>query len=90
MAALSTEITRLGGDCTETTDGLVITAAPLHAGVWQSYADHRMATAGAIIGLRVPGVAVADIATTAKTLPDFPGLWAAMLGAGQQTGGSRI
>ena len=85
LAALSTEITRLGGDCTETADGLVITAAPLHAGVWQSYADHRMATAGAIIGLRVPGVAVADIATTAKTLPDFPGLWAAMLG-----GGSRI
>jgi 3-phosphoshikimate 1-carboxyvinyltransferase len=90
LAALSTEITRLGGDCTETADGLVITAAPLHAGVWQSYADHRMATAGAIIGLRVPGVAVADIGTTAKTLPDFPGLWAAMLGAGQQTGGSRI
>ena len=79
LAALSTEINRLGGDCVETPDGLVITAAPLHAGVWHSYADHRMATAGAIIGLRVPGVAVQDIATTAKTLPDFPGLWAAML-----------
>ena len=79
LAALSTEINRLGGDCVQTPDGLVITAAPLHAGVWQSYADHRMATAGAIIGLRVPGVSVADIATTAKTLPDFPGLWAAML-----------
>ena len=79
LAALSAEITRLGGECAETDDGLVITAAPLHAGVWQSYADHRMATAGAIIGLRVPGVAVEDIATTAKTLPDFPGLWAAML-----------
>ena len=39
-------------------------------------------TAGAIIGLRVPGVEVEDIATTAKTLPDFPGLWAGML-AGQ-------
>ncbi len=79
LAALSTEITRLGGDCVETPDGLVITSAPLHAGVWKSYADHRMATAGAIIGLRVPGVAVEDIGTTAKTLPDFPGLWAAML-----------
>lgn len=79
LAALRTEINRLGGDCTETPDGLEITATPLHGGVWHSYADHRMATAGAIIGLRVPGVQVQDIATTAKTLPDFPGLWTAML-----------
>ena len=79
LAALSTEINRLGGDCAETPDGLVITATPLHGGVWHSYADHRMATAGAIIGLRVPGVEVQDIATTAKTLPDFPGMWADML-----------
>ena len=50
--------------------------------MWRSYADHRMATAGAIIGLRVPGVEVEDIGTTAKTLPDFPGMWADML-AGQ-------
>ena len=80
LAALRTEITSLGGDCTETEDGLRITAVPMHGGVWRSYADHRMATAGAIIGLRVPGVEVEDIATTAKTLPDFPGMWAAMLG----------
>ncbi|ORA05410.1 3-phosphoshikimate 1-carboxyvinyltransferase [Mycolicibacterium bacteremicum] len=80
LAALRTEITNLGGDCAETDDGLGITATPLHGGVWQSYADHRMATAGAIIGLRVPGVEVEDIATTAKTLPDFPGMWAEMLG----------
>jgi 3-phosphoshikimate 1-carboxyvinyltransferase len=38
-----------------------------------------MATAGAIIGLKVPGVQVEDIGTTAKTLPDFPGMWADML-----------
>jgi 3-phosphoshikimate 1-carboxyvinyltransferase len=38
-----------------------------------------MATAGAIIGLRVPGVTVQDIGTTAKTLPDFPGMWTEML-----------
>ena len=50
--------------------------------MWRSYADHRMATAGAIVGLRVPGVEVEDIATTAKTLPEFPQLWADML-AGQ-------
>ena len=80
LAALCTEITNLGGRCLETPDGLQITAAPLHGGAWRSYADHRMATAGAIVGLRVPGVEVEDIATTSKTLPDFPGMWAQMLG----------
>ena len=79
LAALSAEINGLGGQCAETPDGLVITAHPLHGGVWQSYADHRMATAGAIVGLRVPGVEVQDIGTTAKTLPDFPLMWAEML-----------
>ncbi len=84
LAALRTEINGLGGQCVETSDGLVITAQPLHGGVWRSYADHRMATAGAIVGLRVPGVEVEDIGTTAKTLPEFPQLWADML-AGQAT-----
>ncbi|WP_285031577.1 3-phosphoshikimate 1-carboxyvinyltransferase [Mycolicibacterium sp. lyk4-40-TYG-92] len=79
LAALTNEINGLGGQCRETDDGLVITAVPLHEGLWRSYADHRMATAGAIIGLRVPGVQVEDIATTAKTLPDFPGMWADLL-----------
>jgi 3-phosphoshikimate 1-carboxyvinyltransferase len=79
LAALSAEINALGGRCEQTADGLVITAEPLHAGTWHSYADHRMAMAGAIVGLRVPSVAVDDIATTAKTLPEFPRLWADML-----------
>ncbi|GLP82589.1 3-phosphoshikimate 1-carboxyvinyltransferase [Mycobacterium antarcticum] len=79
LAALTAEINGLGGRCEETADGLTITAGPLHGGVWKSYADHRMATAGAIIGLRTPGVEVEDIGTTAKTLPDFPGMWADML-----------
>ncbi|MCG5431597.1 3-phosphoshikimate 1-carboxyvinyltransferase [Mycobacterium sp. MYCO198283] len=79
LAALRAELTGLGGDCEETADGLRITAVPLHGGAWHSYADHRMAMAGAIVGLRVPGVAVEDIATTAKTLPDFAGLWLDML-----------
>jgi 3-phosphoshikimate 1-carboxyvinyltransferase len=82
LAALSAEINGLGGDCRETDDGLLITATALHAGTWHAYADHRMATAGAIAGLRVPGVEVDDIATTSKTLPGFPDLWADML-AGQ-------
>jgi 3-phosphoshikimate 1-carboxyvinyltransferase len=80
LAALVTEINRLGGDAEETADGLVIRPAPLHGGTVHSYADHRMATAGAIMGLAVPGVEVEDIATTAKTMPDFPQLWEAMLG----------
>jgi 3-phosphoshikimate 1-carboxyvinyltransferase len=79
LAALSNEINRLGGRCEETPDGLRIVAQPLHGGVWQSYADHRMATAGAIVGLRVPRVEVEDIGTTSKTLPGFPQLWAELL-----------
>ena len=86
LAALCAEINGLGGQCAETPDGLVITARPLHGGVWRSYADHRMATAGAIVGLRIPGVEVEDIGTTAKTLPDFPQMWADML-AGQTVEG---
>ncbi|HEY5852719.1 MAG TPA: 3-phosphoshikimate 1-carboxyvinyltransferase [Aldersonia sp.] len=80
LAALRTEINALGGKVVETDDGLQITPAPLRGGVWNSYADHRMATAGAILGLRVPGVLVDDVETTAKTLPGFVGLWHGMLG----------
>jgi 3-phosphoshikimate 1-carboxyvinyltransferase len=82
LAALVAEITRLGGDAEETEDGLVIRPAPLHGGVVRSYADHRMATAGAIWGLAVRGVEVEDIATTSKTMPEFPQMWARMLGQG--------
>ncbi|MEP6649122.1 MAG: 3-phosphoshikimate 1-carboxyvinyltransferase, partial [Lapillicoccus sp.] len=81
IAALATELNALGGSVSETEDGLRITPKPLRGGRFRSYHDHRMATAGAVLGLRIPGVVVEDIATTAKTLPDFPGLWSAMLGA---------
>jgi 3-phosphoshikimate 1-carboxyvinyltransferase len=79
LAALAAEINGLGGDVTETPDGLVIKPRPLHGGLFRTYGDHRMATAGALIGLRVPGVLVEDVETTAKTLPGFTGLWTAML-----------
>ncbi|GBG36971.1 3-phosphoshikimate 1-carboxyvinyltransferase [Mycobacterium montefiorense] len=79
LAALSAEINRLGGNCSETADGLEITSTPLHAGIWRAYADHRMAMAGAIVGLRVAGVQIDDIGATSKTLPEFPQLWARML-----------
>ncbi|MEV3979837.1 3-phosphoshikimate 1-carboxyvinyltransferase [Nonomuraea sp. NPDC049758] len=79
LAALATEINALGGDAEETADGLLIRPRPLHGGVFHSYDDHRMATAGAVIGLAVPGVEVENIATTAKTLPEFVQMWATML-----------
>ena len=75
LEALATEINALGGDVTETDDGLIIEPAPLHGGLWHSYADHRMATAGALIGLAVDGVEIDDIQTTAKTLPQFASMW---------------
>jgi 3-phosphoshikimate 1-carboxyvinyltransferase len=80
LAALSREITGLGGDVRETEDGLEIRPRPLHGGVFSTYDDHRLATAAAVLGLCVPGVEVADVATTAKTLPGFPELWTEMLG----------
>ncbi|MEV4382089.1 3-phosphoshikimate 1-carboxyvinyltransferase [Streptosporangium sp. NPDC049644] len=79
LAALVAEINGLGGDANETEDGLEIRPRPLTGGVFHSYADHRMATAGAVIGLAVPGVEVEDIATTGKTLPEFASMWADML-----------
>ena len=82
IAALVNEINGLGGNASETEDGLIIEPAPLRGGVWKAYADHRMATAGAIIGLVVPGVEVDDIGSTTKTIPDFPGMWNAMLTGG--------
>ncbi len=90
LAALVTEINRLGGDAEETEDGLVIRPVPLHGGTWRAYADHRMATAGAVVGLRVAGVEVDDIETTGKTLPDFPAMWARMLGPNQLAAAVRM
>jgi 3-phosphoshikimate 1-carboxyvinyltransferase len=75
LAALAAEINGLGGAVTELDDGLAIEPRPLHGAPWRSYEDHRMATAGAIIGLAVDGVLVDDVATTAKTLPQFVELW---------------
>lgn len=87
LAALTKEINELGGDVTETADGLHIRPRPLRGGTFHTYHDHRMATAGAILGLVVPDVRIENVATTAKTLPDFPAMWDDMLGSGRSTGG---
>lgn len=79
LAALVAEINGLGGNVTELEDGLRIVPQPLHGGVWRSYHDHRMATAGALLGLAVPGVEIENVATTAKTLPQFMQLWHEMV-----------
>ena len=79
LAALTREINALGGDVVQEESALHITPAPLHGGVFHTYDDHRLATAGAVIGLVVPGIEVENIATTRKTLPDFPGLWSSLL-----------
>lgn len=79
LAALTREINALGGNVVEEETALHITPAPLHGGVFHTYDDHRLATAGAVIGLVVQGIEVENIATTRKTLPDFPGLWSSLL-----------
>ncbi|MEY4497655.1 MAG: hypothetical protein RLZZ364_960 [Actinomycetota bacterium] len=79
LAALTTEINGLGGAVVEEETALHITPAPLHKGVFHTYEDHRLATAGAVIGLVVDGIEVENIATTRKTLTDFPGLWSSLL-----------
>ena len=79
LAALAAEINALGGDVDEEESALHISPAPLHSGTFHSYEDHRLATAGAMIGLRINGMKVENIETTKKTLPDFPGAWSDLL-----------
>ena len=64
---------------TEFPDGLRIVPRPLHGTIFETYADHRMAHAAAVIGLAVPGINLADVGCTSKTLPEFPELWAGLV-----------
>ena len=79
LAALATELNRLGGDVEETDDGLIIRPRALHGGTFHTYDDHRMAHAAAVIGLVVPGVLVENVEATAKTYPGFVPDWAWMV-----------
>jgi 3-phosphoshikimate 1-carboxyvinyltransferase len=81
LAALVTEINKLGGKATETADGIHIDPAKLHGGQFATYSDHRMAMAGAVLGLAVADLVIEDIATTSKTLPDFANMWQEMVNA---------
>lgn len=80
LAALASGLSGLGADVRETADGLSVVPRPLHGGVFATRADHRLAHAAALVGLVTPGVVLDDVGCTTKTLPDFPGLWARLLG----------
>jgi 3-phosphoshikimate 1-carboxyvinyltransferase len=75
LAALTHELTALGAEVDELADGLAITPKPMHGGVFATYDDHRLAMAGAVIGLVVADVVLDDVATTAKTFPGFEQVW---------------
>jgi 3-phosphoshikimate 1-carboxyvinyltransferase len=79
LTALKTELELLGGKVTESPDSLLIEPRPLHSGIFHTYEDHRLATAGALLGLKVPGIEVENIETTRKTLPNFVELWSTLL-----------
>ncbi len=79
LAALRTELSSLGAQVLETDDGLRITPAPMRGGTIETYADHRMVMAGAVLGLAIPGVVVRDVGTVSKTMPGFTDLWSDML-----------
>ncbi len=79
LAALSTELRGLGAAVTEHEDGLSFEPATLHGGTFHTYADHRMAHAGVVVGSAVDGVLVEDVGTTAKTFPGFAEVWAGLL-----------
>ncbi|MFM1986848.1 MAG: hypothetical protein RIS18_1065 [Actinomycetota bacterium] len=79
LAALVQNINSIGGDAEETSDGLTINPRKLKSGLWKAFDDHRMATAGAVIGLVTPGIEVDDIATTSKTLPNFEKMWTSLV-----------
>ena len=83
LAALAAQLNALGGQVSELADGLEIQPRPLAAGPFDSYDDHRMVMAAAVLGLAVPGLTVLNAATVAKTFPGFAAQWAALLDSGR-------
>lgn len=79
LTALQVELSKLGAVVRETDDGLIIEPRQLHAAGLSAYADHRMVHAAAVAGLLVEGVTIDDVGTTAKAMPQFASLWAALV-----------
>jgi 3-phosphoshikimate 1-carboxyvinyltransferase len=90
LAALATELGKVGATVVEHPDGLEITPAGLHGAPFETYADHRMAHAAAVIGLAVEGVVLSDVACTSKTLPEFPELWSGLVSGSESNAGGRL
>jgi 3-phosphoshikimate 1-carboxyvinyltransferase len=76
IAALARELRSAGAGVVEHPDGLTIRPGTLRPATVETYADHRMAHAAAVLGLAVEGLVLSDVACTSKTLPEFPELWA--------------
>jgi 3-phosphoshikimate 1-carboxyvinyltransferase len=75
IAALATELRKLGAKVDELPDGLIIdppAADRLTGARIATYNDHRMAMAFALAGTRIPGVTIEDPGCVAKT---YPGFW---------------
>ena len=64
-------INALGGKAQVYGDAIRVEPAPLHEGVVDSHGDHRIAMAFSILGLQVPGVAIAGSDSVTKTFPGF-------------------
>lgn len=71
LAALETEIGRVGGRATVDGDVLRITPGALRPARIETYDDHRIAMSFALVGLRQPGIEIADPACVTKTWPGF-------------------
>ncbi|MDP9806713.1 3-phosphoshikimate 1-carboxyvinyltransferase [Trueperella bonasi] len=83
LAALVAELGKMGVEAWEDGDNLVIEGGgELRPAVIESYEDHRMATFGAILGLRLAGTEVVNVETTSKTLPGFAQMWERAFGGG--------
>lgn len=79
LAALATDLGAVGAGVHETDDGLRIHPKLLRSNNWLTYADHRMAHAGALLGLVIDDIVLDDIGCVAKTMPDFVRRWQQML-----------
>jgi 3-phosphoshikimate 1-carboxyvinyltransferase len=84
LAALEAELEGLGAHVQQTPDGLTIHPKLLGGNLWRTYADHRMAQAGALLGLVVPDIELDDIGCTSKTMPEFEQLWTTMINDSQR------
>jgi 3-phosphoshikimate 1-carboxyvinyltransferase len=80
LQALDEVLTAVGARVQQLPDGLVVEPGPRRAAQLDSYADHRMVHAAALLGLAIKGVRVCDPGAVAKTLPDFVDRWNGLLG----------